>query len=63
MTHFGARGTGLTDKAIAHLKCLPILSFADLRDTKITAEGVADLRKAFPDCRILSDYMADDPDR
>jgi len=42
----------ITDAAIQHLSEFKKLKFATLRETSITKEGFARLRKALPDCQI-----------
>ena len=45
-------GSGLTDAGIKHLAGLPKLEWLDLRKTKASAAGVAELQKALPKCKI-----------
>ena len=43
----------ITDAGLVHLKGLVSLKTLYLIMTKVTDTGVADLKKALPDCRIL----------
>ena len=45
-------GTGVTDAGLKELKHLKQLTRLDLGQTKVTDDGVADLQKALPGCRI-----------
>ena len=45
-------GIQVTDAYLKELKDLKHLTMLVLRGTKVTAEGVADLRKALPACEI-----------
>jgi serine/threonine protein kinase/Leucine-rich repeat (LRR) protein len=45
-------GSGLSDAGIKHLASLSNLESLDLRRTKATAAGIAELRTAFPKCKI-----------
>jgi internalin A len=44
--------TKVTDSGLVHLKGLTKLLELDLRKTKVTTAGVADLQKAIPNCKI-----------
>jgi hypothetical protein len=44
--------TAVSDAGSSYLKALTNLEFLDLGDTNVTAEGVAALHDALPDCRI-----------
>jgi len=46
-------GVGVSDAGLRHLRGLATLRELDLTKTKATANGVADLQKALPRCRIL----------
>jgi hypothetical protein len=46
-------GVGVGDAGLLHLRGLAPLRELDLTKTKVTANGVADLQKALPRCRIL----------
>lgn len=48
--------TPITDAGLKHLHGLKKLELLDLRDTKVTAEGVSDLQKTLPNCKIESDF-------
>jgi hypothetical protein len=48
------RNPGVTDAGIKSLARLKGLRFADLRGTGVTEEGAARLRKALPDCQVVS---------
>ena len=48
-------GTSVTDAAITHLESMTNLEQLDLRQTKVTKEGVARLEKALPKCKITCD--------
>ncbi len=52
-------GSGLGDDGIKHLAGLPNLEWLDLRRTKASAAGVAELQKALPNCKIVWDGMQD----
>jgi hypothetical protein len=45
--------TGVSDASVPTLAALGALRFLDVRESKITNKGVAELKKALPDCRIL----------
>jgi len=45
-------GSSLGDAGIKHLEGLTNLQWIDLRNTKVTASGVAALQKALPQCKI-----------
>ena len=49
-------GSGVGDAGIKHLASLPNLESLDLRRTKATAAGIAELQLALPMCRITSDF-------
>ena len=49
-------GSGLSDAGIKHLAGLTNLESLDLRRTKSTAVGVAELEKALPNCQIVWDH-------
>jgi len=49
-------GTQVSDAGLLHLKECKNLKSLELKDTKVTAAGVADLKKALPQCNIESDY-------
>ena len=52
--HLDLCSTGVTDEGLRHLKLLSNLEELDLRDCPdITAEGVARLKKALPNCKII----------
>ena len=42
----------VTDAGLKELKDLKQLSSLNLAETKVTADGVADLQKALPGCKI-----------
>lgn len=42
----------MTDAGLAHLKPLTNLTKLELYHTKVTAVGIADLRRALPKCEI-----------
>ncbi len=44
--------TSITDAGLAHLSGLTNLRGLDLRGTRVTEEGVAQLQRALPNCRI-----------
>lgn len=48
----GQAGSGLTDAGIKHLVSLTNLEWLNLRGIKASAAGVAELRKALPQCQI-----------
>ena len=48
-------GSGLTDAGIKHLAGLTNLESLDLRRTKASAAGIAELQKALPGCQIVWD--------
>jgi Leucine-rich repeat (LRR) protein len=48
-------GCGLTDAGIKPLASLTNLESFDLRRTKVTTAGIAELKKALPNCKIESD--------
>jgi hypothetical protein len=47
-------GSGVTDKGLTHLHGLSEMQELDLNDTKTTAMGISALRKALPNCQVLS---------
>jgi serine/threonine protein kinase len=49
------RGNSLTDDGLVHLYGLPLMSL-ELRESKVTREGIQKLQKALPNCRIESDF-------
>ena len=44
----------VTDQGLGCLQDLPELRYLDLRDTQVTVEAAAKLKKLIPDCRILT---------
>jgi hypothetical protein len=44
----------ITDAGLEHLKGLKNLKAVNLRATKVTDAGVADLQKALPNCKIFA---------
>ena len=48
----GGVGSQITDAGLVHLKGLSSLQTLDLRFTQITDQGIADLKKALPNCKI-----------
>jgi hypothetical protein len=46
-------GTHVTDEGLGYLKGLKHLRHVDVRKTKITEAGIAELRKALPDATVL----------
>ena len=46
-------GTHTTDQDLQSLRVLSKLVFIDLKDTKVTDAGVAELKKALPNCRVV----------
>jgi len=46
-------GTKVSDAGLAHLEAMPNLKWLNLRHTGITAERVAQLKKAMPNCEIF----------
>jgi len=61
LTHLYLDGLpAVGDDGLKHLAGLKSLTTLDLRGTQATAEGVANLQKALPNCEILSSL---DPDR
>jgi hypothetical protein len=46
----------LTDTALTHVANLPLLTDVDVRNTRVTRQGLEALRAARPNCRILSDF-------
>ncbi|MCA9173973.1 MAG: hypothetical protein KDB14_05745 [Planctomycetales bacterium] len=55
----GLGGLPITDAGLKHLVTLKQLTHLRLGGTKVTAEGIADLQRALPKCKI----MLDDPHR
>ncbi|MGH7135323.1 MAG: hypothetical protein ACREHD_06255 [Pirellulales bacterium] len=53
LEYLNLAGAKITDAAVAHAKTLTGLKRLDLRRTEVTAAGLAQLRKALPDCEIL----------
>ena len=49
-------GTHITNADLEHLKSLENLEYLNIHSTKVTAEGVASLQRALPNCEILSDF-------
>ena len=49
-------GNPITDADLEYLKSLDPSLFVDLRDTKVTQAGVADLQRALPNGSICSDF-------
>ena len=47
-------GTQVTNAAVPHLKQFTRLRFLDVSGTEITDDGIAELQKALPNCRISS---------
>ena len=48
-----AAGAGpVTDAGLVHLQGMTNLTILDLRDTKVTDAGVAELKQALPNCEI-----------
>ena len=52
------KNTGLTDAAVTELKSLSNLEEMDLTGTKITTDGIEAIRKALPNCNVVSDDEA-----
>lgn len=48
------RGTQITDVGLSHFKVLRKLRFVDLSDTAVTEDGIKELEKALPGCRVRS---------
>jgi hypothetical protein len=42
----------VTDAGLEHLKALRQLQRLDLKETKVTADGVKKLQQALPNCKI-----------
>lgn len=51
-------GTAVTDEAFGHFTGLENLSRLDLKKTKVTAEGIQELSKSLPKCKIEWDGTA-----
>jgi hypothetical protein len=47
--------TDITNAGLEHLKGLPNLRSLNLHKTKVTEEGLRQLREALPKCRITTD--------
>ncbi len=47
-------GSGLTDAGLHDLHGLTKLTYLDLRRTKASAAGIAELQKALPKCKIVT---------
>lgn len=54
LTHLGLNGTSVSDKSIEVLKRFKSLQYLNVVDAKLTAEGIAALRAALPECRVVS---------
>lgn len=52
-------GSGMDDNGIKHLTSITNLESLDLRRTKATAMGIAELQLALPNCKITSDFSED----
>jgi hypothetical protein len=46
----------VTDAGLAQLKVLAALQHLYVYDTKVTAVGIADLKKALPACKIYHEH-------
>jgi hypothetical protein len=46
-------GSEVTDRGLAHLVNFKMLRRVDVRDTKVTADGIAELKKHLPECEII----------
>ncbi len=55
LTVLSLGGTRVTDASLDQLAVLPRLTTLELRNTKVTAAGVAKLAKALPQCKITWD--------
>jgi len=53
-------GKQLNDQSIEQLKEIRAFSELDIKGTKVTADGVAELQKALPNCKIYWDAKTDD---
>ena len=49
------QGTRITDAGLQHLAGVPSLKKLLLGRTKVSAQGVAELRRALPNCEISAD--------
>jgi Leucine-rich repeat (LRR) protein len=56
VTSFDLTGTGVTDAGLKELAPFKNLTSLYLRNTKVTAKGVAELRKTVPNFRVIRDY-------
>ncbi len=45
----------MTDAGLAYLRKLPVINYVDLKETKVTPEGVKQLAADMPQCRITWD--------
>lgn len=54
LRHLHLSFEGITDAGLQHLEQLPQLETLCLEETQITEQGVRKLRKALPNCRIIS---------
>jgi hypothetical protein len=50
-----ASNDGITDVTLRQLAALPRLSYVEIKNTGVTATGVAELRKALPGCNVVWD--------
>ncbi len=56
-------GSGVSDKALPPLGDLTNLRELDLTGTKVTASGIAKLKEALPNCKIISDVAGSDSEK
>ena len=56
-------GTQVTNAAVPQLKQFTRLRFLDVSGTEITAEGIAELQKALPNCSSFDDHRHRPPPR
>jgi internalin A len=54
LIHLSLFGTQITDEGLSNLYGLKNLTALDMRHTALTATGIAQLRAALPDCKIIA---------
>jgi hypothetical protein len=56
MVHLNLAHTAISDAGLGELRQLKRLDYLNVTGTRATPEGIAALKKVFPDCKVDSDH-------